>query len=996
MKPWSRIAEIITRSGRPITFLSLLPLVIFLVGFGFTCVSLEATRRVLFSNPSAFLLTLLTPVLWWIHHNGYHGLNRVRSFTALMTRLILCGVLIMLMAEPRAVRESDVTAVVYALDVSDSIGEETADSALSYIVKTAQEKPEKDLAGLVVFGLNSAVELPPRVSFPFEIINARVTREGTSLERGLSLAAAMLPEEHAGRVVLISDGVETEGNALGVLDEFNARSIPVDTLSIAYDYDHEVWLETLDVPRRVKIGESYEASVVLSSLRAGKGKLILYENDTAIHEQSVSFQAGKNRYTLPLYFRQAGYYEYTARIEVPDGEDGWKQNNVAVNYVYLQGKGKVLVVTSPEGNDRDWEHLVRAMGESGLIVERIESYGLPRDSISLLPYDGIVFPNVPADAFDAAQFQAVRDAVYNHGTGFLMVGGKDSFGPGGYHRTQIEEALPVTMDVKQEKVLPKGALAIVLHTCEFPEGNTWGKRIAKQAMRVLGSQDEIGILVYSYSQNKPGEQWLFPMTPAAEYERLVPLINNAQIGDMPSFSTTMKMGLDGLSASDAATKHMIVISDGDPSPPTPELVNDFADAGISISTVAMNPHGGQEVAIMQAISRQTGGRYYFPQDPSQLPSIFIKEAKTLKRSMIQNKTFIPALDYPSPIMKGIDAIPSLHGYVITTAKSRARTILRYEGEEPDPVLSVWRFGLGTTAAFTSDLASNWGRDWIAWDKYRAYIKQLMTAVLRVQSKHHLFMQTYARGATGYITAEDYHPDAGFLEIEAEVTSPDTRKQKVTLKQVGPQLYQATFPLSGVGRYQVLAAASSGDRIEHVTAGFTVPYSPEYLRFRADPAIMRSIAAKTGGRTLTGEESGQQIYNENRKIQRSSVPIMDWFLWALAILVPIDVGVRRLQLDWLVIREWFGRGRNKTSTQTLGTLLRRKEEVRTRLDTDLPAEPRPGPTPAAPAKKAARERKTIHAEDSQPTDEPTSTTARLLERKRKWKQDDKDDSKPLKG
>ena len=86
------------------------------------------------------------------------------------------------------------------------------------------------------------------------------------------------------------------------------------------------------------------------------------------------------------------------------------------------------------------------------------------------------------------------------GTGFLMLGGPHSYGPGGYHRSAIEEALPVEMDVKQKKVLPKGALAIILHTCEFAEGNTWAKRMAKEAMRVLGAQDEVGLIAYDVGQ----------------------------------------------------------------------------------------------------------------------------------------------------------------------------------------------------------------------------------------------------------------------------------------------------------------------------------------------------------------------------------------------------------------------------------------------------------------------------------------------------------------
>ena len=39
--------------------------------------------------------------------------------------------------------------------------------------------------------------------------------------------------------------------------------------------------------------------------------------------------------------------------------------------------------------------------------------------------------------------------------------------------------------IDQSGILPKGALVIILHTCEFAEGNTWGKRVAKEAIRVL-------------------------------------------------------------------------------------------------------------------------------------------------------------------------------------------------------------------------------------------------------------------------------------------------------------------------------------------------------------------------------------------------------------------------------------------------------------------------------------------------------------------------------
>ena len=60
--------------------------------------------------------------------------------------------------------------------------------------------------------------------------------------------------------------------------------------------------------------------------------------------------------------------------------------------------------------------------------------------------------------------------------------------------------------------------------------------------------------------------------------------------------------------------------------------------------------------------------------------------------------------------------------------------------------------------------------------------------------------------------------------------------------------------------------------------------------------------------------------------------MDWFLFALAILLPMDVAVRRVRIDW---RELWGRlaarGRRGPSTRTLGSLLARKQHVDRGLD-----------------------------------------------------------------
>lgn len=970
-----------------LTMAAALPLLIFLALFLGGCLFVSLRRLVEFSSLAPFGLLALSVWIWWLHVAGYSGLSGSRAAVALFVRLLVLGLFILALAEPRIVWRNNGLALIYALDISDSMGEKVSDNSLNYILKTADGKPEKDEAGMVVFGRDAAVELPPRLSFPFEVINSRVPKDGTDIAKGLMLAAAVVPEDKQGHIVLISDGVETEGNVRGILDDLKSRHIAVDVLPVQYDYQNEVWLERLDLPRQVRIGETYEASVLLDSLQPGDGKLVLRENGKPIAEQTVHYDRGKNRYTLPLYFREPGYYEYAATIEPPPGKDGWQQNNTAINFLYLKGEGKVLLVTDPQGDPRDWETLVKALKNAKRLVDVRSAFEFPRDAMSLMPYDCVVFVNVPADSFDPVQLQSLRDAVYNEGIGFLMVGGKNSFGPGGYHRTPVEEALPVDMDIAQKKVIPKGALVIVLHTCEFPEGNVWAKRIAKEAIRVLGAQDEAGVLLFS----PYGDQWVFPLTPVSQYDKMVTLINQCEPSDMPSFQSIMQMGLTGLKASDAAAKHMIIISDGDPSPPTPDLVQQFVAARISVSTVVINPHGGEDIPVMQSLASVTGGRHYLVMDPNELPSIFIKEAKTLKRSMIQNITFVPTVEFYSPVLKGIDSMPPLHAYVLTTPKPRSVTILKAPSkDEINPVLSTWRFGLGKTAAFTSDLSPNWGSDWVEWSQYQAFVKQLMIDISRVEQHSDLNMQSFASGDEGVILVDDYHPEESMLEVQAQISGPDERQTTLSLKQTGPRRYEGRFPLWGKGRYQIALAGVGAGRNEQTMGGFVVAYSSEYLRFRSDPITLREIAERTGGRILAGQETGKDLFTVPREPKETSRSIVDWMLILLACLIPLDVGVRRVQLDWSVIRGWFIRSQKTESTETLGALLRRKGEVRV---TTGPGRPTiavsPPPTRSAPPSGTV---KPPVAKPAAEPETPASTTERLLAMKRKRQQQDDNNEK----
>jgi uncharacterized membrane protein len=993
---------------RAFAWLQIVPLLVFLGFFAATVYGLEYYDVLQFARPAAFGLIAITAWFWWAHLGGYNGLTRGRAFSALWVRLCVVGVFVMLMAEPRSVRTTDIVSVVYTVDVSDSIGDSKVDEALAFITAQVYEKPPEDEAGIVVFGGTAAVELSPNKAFVFEgVVSSQVQRDATDIDQALSLAAAMLPEEHTGRIVLIGDGTATTGNLSKTLDMLKSRGIKVDVLPIDYEYKDEVWVERLEIPQNVKVGQDYDATIIIGSLKASAGQLVFKRNDETIADKPVKFDQGKTRFTIPMTVERAGYFEFDASIIInkDSGRDHLKQNNSVKNYLYVEGEGKVLVVTDPVGNEDDWEELVKSIKETDRVVDVIDANEFPQSDTPLMEYDCIVWVNVAKDAFNEAQIQALHDSVYNLGTGFLMVGGPNSFGSGGYHKSLIEKTLPVSMDVSQKKMLPKGALVIILHTCEFPDGNTWGKRITKEAIRVLSPQDDVGVITYSYAQNRRGASWLFKLTPAGKRKELFPKITNAQIGDMPSFVLSMKMALDALVANDAAAKQLIIISDGDPTPPPVKTLDAFVAAKIKISTIAVFPHGGNDISNMKDVAKLTGGNYYKPSDPNKLPGIFIKEARTLKRNMVQERTFTPVFGASSPIMKGVETIQPLHGYVLTSLKPKAQAILLTPQEKdkqgdlqpPDPVLAKWRYGLGSTAAFTSDISNRWGKDWVnGWDKFQPVMKQLLSEISKVREQGELRLWTYTSGTDGVFVIEDYAEKESFLEIAAKLRGPNKEVKDIAFRQISSRRYQARVPLWGQGRYQLIAKGVGDGRTDTTVGGFIVPYSPEYLRFRANPIVLEEIAKKTGGRILEVTTPGKEIFGQ-RDPKQTSAPVYDYFMLIIACLIPLDVAIRRIQIDFFAIRQLF-KAKEKTgpSTSTMGALLQRKQDVDEQIDARREEPQRMPNRPAYPVPEGKRSARQIgekiakqakQEKKSQPASGGSATTSKLLALKRRRQEEE---------
>ena len=243
-----------------------------------------------------------------------------------------------------------------------------------------------------------------------------------------------------------------------------------------------------------------------------------------------------------------------------------------------------------------------------------------------------------------------------------------------------------------------------------------------------------------------------------------------------------------------------------------------------------------------------------------------------------------------------------------------------------------------------------------------------------------------------VTVEDHHAEPGFLTVQATIVKPSGGSTTIDLRQIGPGRYQGAFPLEGKGRYQVMAAGSSladqagRQRLERVAGGFIVAYSAEYLRFRADPMVLAHIAERTGGRELSGSESGKDLFGVEHQPRASSKPVFDVILVILACLLPLDVALRRVQFDPGALLARLRRKPAPASSPTMGALLGAKQ--RAAVPRAAPAAP-PGapaaPPPGQPAAAHAPSRPPAAPPAAPPAVPPAaagSMASRLLEAKRK--------------
>ena len=944
------------------------------------------------TQPWWLLLLALLPWVWWVTRRSWAELGPVRRPLSLALRMLLLAVMIAALGGLQWLERHDALAVIYALDRSLSIPAQYEQELLRYVSENAalRDEAREDHVGLLVFGGTASLELPaePKAMLAQRIFSV-VTREATDLAGALRLASAAFPEHVQKRVVLISDGNATQGDVLAEVREARAAGISVDVVPVIYRYEREVMVERVEIPGQVQQGERFDARIYVDAARPATARLWLTRNGRRMDAQEVQLVPGKNVFSLEQTLEEAGFYRYEVFLDSAD--DAVPQNNRALGYTSVAGEPRILYV---ESEPEQAGPLLSALQQIRSEIVFLAVDRMPDSLAELQDFDVIVLGNVSAGSLSMRQMRMLQSAARDFGVGVVVIGGNDSFTAGGYRGTPLEEMLPVSMDLSSKKVQPSGALVLIMHTTEFPGGNDWARQTALASLEALGPRDQMGVLLWAGQ-----EQWLFDVQPVGDKLRLGRLIQGMAPGDMPDFDTTLDMAHQALVRVQAHLKHIVVFSDGDPTPPSPELVNQIVADKITVSTVMIGPHPGTNgPEKMNEIAQWGRGRYWDVRRPEDLPQIFIKEAAVILKSSIFEEPFQPQLVDATEPLRGVAGYPPLRGYVATTPKPRADVPL--VSDKSDPVLAHWQYGLGRTVAFTSDAKPKWASAWIGWDQFAKFWTQIARWSFRRLDPSSFDARVEVQGTEGRVAVDALDERGNFLNfltLLAYVVDPDGQRQEVALEQTGPGQYEGRFAAGKVGAYIVNLAQLDGGQVKaSQVVGTALAYSPEFRALAADTGALRQIAEGTGGRVLDRADSPFEHDRVESEVPR---PLFDRLLAAAIMLLLVDVGVRRVMLEPAQVARVAGlvafwrRGRRPVERdRAMTVLLEKKEEIRrrgARRPAGLGGPPAAaGPAPEPPPKvergrRAAPQQREAPPPPEPPTPEPdVSYTKKLLEAKRR--------------
>ncbi len=831
--------------------------------------------------------------------------------------LVLHGVIAVILAVLAAgfciTSETDRQSTVILVDVSESTLSVREDMT-AVCASLLDEFAERDMKGVVLFG-QDAVFVGTKSRWG-KVSLEKADVSGSDITSAMYQAVDLMDKYAHKRIILLSDGKETSGDALYAARRLAEEGVRIDTMYFDTNgqAEREAQISAMSSVGGSYVGEELKISLTLESNIAGEATVALYESDTLIEERPVTLTAGESIVNFDLTAETAGLHTYRATLTC-DG-DTEARNNEAYVALRTYGKTSLLIIAQNPSEAEDLKNVLAADAEVTVVSQK----DAPSDLPTLSDYDGYYLMNVDAQELPEGLASSLDTAVKFLGKSLCFVGGDKTFVEGNMKDTAYDRMLPLDYGATSSKQ----AIFLVIDvsgSMDYENALELAKVGAIKSLDSMKPNDYVSVVIFSGNARTVVNPT--PMTAENKKKVAATISGITSAGGTvytPALEEVERL-LDEMEE-EPDIKHVLFLSDGSPSETNERIYrkvkNLYEDRGVLISTIEISVHwndgvvkpmgrpgSGEETSsnsILNNMAKRAGGTYSRVTSALELPNIMVEKTETFSPQYAFETPFLPLIAVNDEITEGLTKLPEIKGYVGMHAKENATVHLT--SDTGDPIYASWQYGEGTVACFTTDLAPQWSGAFLAGEAGQSFIKNALKATYPPIRYDAAFIPSVTvDGSHVTVTAE--LPEGGNdFELVAEIRGPE--QQKIQLDRISASTYEGSLALGASGEYEVTVTWRKRSRVEDkASAVFAVSYSGEYDLFReGDNTLLSGIADATGG-FPDAEPDYLAILDPG--ILRSVITFEIPLCIVAALLMLADIVIRRL--TWAEAKRFFAnRGR----------------------------------------------------------------------------------------
>ncbi len=780
----------------------------------------------------------------------------------------------------------------------------------------------------------------------------------------------VITHPESARIVVISDGIETDQQAQSVVRRIMMDGVRIDSTFFGSDQVPDIWISGVTYPdRSFTVGDAVTFQVEVKS--ALKGNITLSLSDTKGTEVinfppvQKAVPIGVTTIAYDYKFTSAGHHEI--KFTLTSDEDNLDQNNVYYTYFDLDEDYKILIIEYYDGESQGIQDMFKEKIDAGKIQLEVKTRFNDKDSIphtldQMLLYDEIILVNIASNDFGTDFWQNLRKYVEDYGGGLFTVGGLERDENGDYtfvqDSTGLEHGVAHAYNKKDmegtifQQMLPvnvidyKPPLAlVVIVDCsgsmaehEDENGSLIDKSVeaALACIDLLSPRDYVAATIFGDTYETPLD--MTPMSKKPMVQRVIRDISNRNSGN-----TSLKPALEEALrlfqrlGPEIRRQHLLILTDG--------AIADGYDAywpwhlGVEMaglhltSTVAIFGNGH----IDDRDREHLYAKVHNINSASELPELFWDDLGFDEElsGAIKEEYNIEVNEH-TDVFNGVDEKElkkiKLGGY-FTTALKGYNSVKNPLIAEYVPLYAEWKFGMGRVGSYMCDLGNPWGCSLLENENGRKILENIIFGLMSTVDvalntlDARMIEDNYRTQVSVFNFDSEKEPDKKLVAyVEHPKGTMGGMVARFDLSSLSPGGNRFTFEnkVEGIYCVTVVKVPRSFDPfVQDVTAAENAcsailktyrafSYSKEYLTesdsFTNGKNLMIALSSRDD---VEGEEKfvyEAEIIMDNFQLLVKDFDPRIYLFIAAIILLLLGVAVRKFKFKWL--HELFTKKNNK--------------------------------------------------------------------------------------